>query len=182
MPLSKLDDVSALIVIDLQKGILGQPLAHPTSDVLKRSLALAQAFRQKGLPVILVNVDGRPSGRTDAGSNYSLPPDWMELAPELASLPEAIRVTKQCWGAFTGTSLDAQLREHEVSQVIITGIATSIGVESTARAAYDLGYNVVLVADAMTDREAVAHEQAIQRVFPRLGEVVTTDEVLKRLG
>ena len=85
-------------------------------------------------------------------------------------------------GAFFGTSLDAILRKAGVTQIVLAGISTSIGVESTARAAHELGYNVALVTDAMTDRSAEAHRHTVETIFPRLGETDTTERVLKMLA
>lgn len=180
MPLTRLDTTAALIVIDLQKGVAAVPVAHPVGEIVSRSAQLARAFRERGLPVVLVNVSGRAPGRTDAGApKLSFPPDWTELVPELEPQPGDYLVTKQRVGAFLGTPLDEILRRRGVTQVFLTGVATSIGVESTARSAYDLGYHVVLVTDAMTDRDADAHRHSVERVFPRLGETETTDNVLK---
>jgi nicotinamidase-related amidase len=182
MPLTTLDTMAALIVIDLQKGIVGLPLAHPGSEIVARSSQLARAFRERGLPVVLVNVTGRAPGRTGAGSpKFAFPPDWTELVPELEQQPSDILISKQRVGAFIGTSLNEQLRQLGVIQVFLTGIATSAGVEATARSAYDYGYNVVLVVDAMTDRSAEAHSYCVETVFPRLGESETTENVLKML-
>jgi len=182
MPLTAIDTKAALIVIDLQKGIVGVPTAHPAGDIIARSAQLARAFRNAGLPVVLVNVTGRAPGRTDAGSpQFSLPPGWAELVPELEQQPGDHLVTKQRLGAFLGTSLDDTLRQLGVTQVFLAGISTSAGVESTARSAYDLGYNVVLVADAMTDRNPDTHRHSIEKVFPRLGETENTDRVLEQL-
>ena len=182
MPLTKLDTGAALVVIDLQKGIAGLPAAHPAAEIIGRTAQLARAFRQRGLPVVLVNVTGAAPGRTDAGAlKFALPPDWAELVPELEQQPGDYLVSKQRWGAFHGTALDETLRQRSVTQIILTGVATSIGVESTARSAYDLGYNVVLVVDAMTDRDADAHRHSVEKIFPRLGETSTTDGVLKQL-
>ena len=182
MPLTKLDTTAALIVIDLQKGIVGLPTVHPAGEIVDRSARLARAFRDRGLPVVLVNVSGRAPGRTDAGaSKFSVPPDWTELVPELERQPSDCIVTKQRAGAFIGTSLDETLRQRGVTQVFLTGVATSLGVESTARSAYDYGYNVVLVVDAMTDRDADAHRHSVEKIFPRLGETATSDDVLKLL-
>jgi nicotinamidase-related amidase len=182
MPLTKLDDVCALIVIDLQTGITSMPTVHPASEIIHRSAQLARAFRERGLPVVLVNVSGRAPGRTDAGTpKFSFTADWAELVPELERSPADHTVTKQCWGAFLGTTLDDTLRERGVTQIVLTGIATSFGVESTARSAYDLGYNVVLVVDAMTDRDADAHRHSVEKIFPRLGETGKTEDVLKLL-
>ena len=182
MPLTKLDSTAALIVIDLQKGIVGLQTVHPTAEIVDRSAQLARAFRARGLPVVLVNVTAMAPGRTDAGRpNFSFPPDWTELAPELEQRASDYLVSKQRVGAFIGTSLDEYLRERGVTQVFLTGVATSVGVEATARSAYDHGYNVVLVVDAMTDRDAEAHGHSIEKIFPRIGETDTTNNVLKVL-
>jgi nicotinamidase-related amidase len=182
MPLTKLDTTPALVVIDLQKGIAGLPTVHPAGEIIDRTAQLARAFRERGLPVVLVNVSGRAPGRTDAGiPKFSFPADWTELVAELDQHPGDHIVTKQRWGAFLGTSLDDYLRQRGVTQVVLTGIATSAGVESTARSAYDLGYNVTLVVDAMTDRDADAHRNSVEKIFPRLGETTKTDDVLKLL-
>jgi len=182
MPITKLDAIAALIVIDLQKLIIGLPTVHPAGEIIGRAAQLARAFRQQGLPVVLVNVTGAPPGRTDTGPRtLSVPADWTEFVPELEQQPGDHIVSKQRWGAFLGTSLDEYLRQRGVTQVVLTGISTSAGVESTARSAYDLGYNVALVVDAMTDRDAATHQHTVEKIFPRLGETGTTDSVLKLL-
>ncbi|GAW50001.1 MULTISPECIES: isochorismatase family protein [unclassified Nocardioides] len=185
MPLTTLDPRTALVVVDLQHGVVTTPTAHPMGDVVARSAALAAAFRDRGLPVVLANVTGLAPGRTDAQqsgpSRPPRPPGWAELVAELAVSDADLLVTKQRWGAFIGTSLHERLQELGVTQVVLTGVATSAGVESTARSAYDHGYHVVLVTDAMTDRSAEAHDHSVERVFPRLGETTTTAEVLAGL-
>jgi nicotinamidase-related amidase len=95
--------------------------------------------------------------------------------------PDDFRVTKLRWGAFYNTSLDAYLQERGVTQVVLAGIATSAGVESTARAAHEHGYHVVLAVDAMTDRDAAAHANSVERIFPKLGETATAAEILDLL-
>jgi nicotinamidase-related amidase len=183
MPLTTLDAHAALIVIDLQKGVVGLPTVHPTAEIVDRAAQLARAFRKRSLPVVLVNVTGRAPGRTDAGSpKFSLPPDWSELVPELEQQPSDYLLTKQRLGAFIGTSLDDFLRERGVTQVIVIGVSTSVGVESTARSAYDYGYNVVLVVDAMSDRDAETHRNSVEKIFPRIGETETTENVLRMLS
>lgn len=183
MPLSQLDTNAALVVIDLQRGIVSAPTAHPAGEIVERAAKLARAFRERGLPVVLVNVDRRPPGRTEAAMpNRAFPPDFAELVPELEIQPGDERVTKHCPGAFSGTSLDDYLRGRGVTQIVLAGISTSVGVESTARVAFDLGYNVVFVVDAMTDRDADNHHHSVEKVFPRLGETTTTGELLERLN
>jgi nicotinamidase-related amidase len=184
MPLSKLDITAALIVIDLQKGVVGLPTVHPTTEIVARTARLARAFRERGQPVVLVNVTGAAPGCTDAGTRNlsSLPADWSELVPELERRPDDYLVSKQRVGAFIGTSLDEILRKRGVTQVFVTGVTTSFGVESTVRSAYDYGYNVVTVVDAMTDRDAEAHRHCVEKIFPRLSETDTTDNVLKLMA
>jgi nicotinamidase-related amidase len=182
MPLTQLDSVAALIVIDLQKGIVAIPTAHSTADVVDRSAQLARAFRARGLPVVLVNVTAPAPGRTDTQRpKFSFPDDWADLVPELEQQPGDYTVSKQRVGAFIGTKLQDYLQERGVTQVFITGVATSVGVEATARSAYDYGYNVVLVVDAMTDRDPAAHSYSVEKIFPRIGETETTENVLNML-
>jgi len=184
MPLSTLDPKPALVVIDLQKGILSLETVHPVAEVLGRAVTLANAFRARGLPVVLVNVVGGAPGRTESGwgGGAARPADWAKLADELDAQPTDLRVTKRRWGAFHGTSLDVQLRDLGVTQIVLAGVATSAGVESTARAAHEHGYNVVLATDAMTDRDPELHRNSVERVFPRLGQTATTAEIVAKLG
>jgi nicotinamidase-related amidase len=169
-------------VIDLQKGVVGIPTVHPTGEIIAKSAELARLFRKRGCPVVLVNVSGMAPGRTEVERpKFSFPLDWTGLVPELECRPDDFMVTKQRWGAFLGTPLDDCLRGRGVTQVVLTGVATSAGVESTARSAYDLGYNVTLVVDAMTDRDTDAHRHCIEKIFPRLGETAKTADVLKLL-
>lgn len=183
MSATTLDPKTALIVIDLQKGILALPTApNPVDGVVKQASALAAAFRRHDLPVVLVNVTGGAPGRAEqARSLGQLPPDWAELTPELHRQPSDHTVTKRTWGAFTNTDLDAHLKGLGVTQVVVAGVATSIGVESTARQAHELGYNVTLAVDAMTDLNADAHLNSITRIFPRLGETATTEDLIALL-
>lgn len=183
MALTTLDKNTALIVIDLQKGIVALPLVHPVGEVIARNRALLDAFRERGLPVVLVNVAGGAPGRTEAPRRSEpFPEGWTELIADLDRQPGDIVVTKQTWGAFASTDLGEQLKARGVTQVVISGVATSIGVESTARQAYELGFNVTLAIDAMTDMNAQTHENSVARVFPRLGETGTTQAVIDLVG
>jgi nicotinamidase-related amidase len=181
MPVTTLDPKTALILIDLQKGIVAYQTAQPSKDIVARAAQLAEAFRRRGLPVILVNVDGGAPGRVEQRRAFNRPADWAELAPELNPQPQDILVTKKTWGAFATTDLDKQLKNLGVTQVVLSGISTSLGVESTARQAFESGYNVTLAIDAMTDTNADAHHNSITRIFPRLGETGSTQEIIDLL-
>jgi nicotinamidase-related amidase len=182
MTVTIVDPKIALIVIDLQKGIVSLPTAHPIGDVVKHAGALADAFRRRRLPVVLVNVDAGAPGRTEqARSTRDFPAGWTDLIPELNRQPQDHLVTKRTWGAFTNTDLEAHLKSHGVTQVVISGVSTSAGVESTARHASELGFNVVLAVDAMTDMNADVHTNSVTRIFPKLGETGTTAEIVDLL-
>lgn len=179
MSVSTLDPKAALIVIDLQKGIVSLPVAHPINGVIERACALADAFRAHGLPVVLVNVDAGAPGRTEqAPTRTAHPAGWSELIPELNRQASDHTVTKRTWGAFTNTDLEHYLKQRGVTQVVIVGVSTSAGVESTARHAHELGFNVSLAVDAMTDTRPDAHLHSVSRVFPRLGETGTAQEII----
>ena len=183
MTVTTLDPKTALIVIDLQKGIVSFPTVHPIGEVVQRSRLLADAFRQRGLPVVLVNVTGGAPGRTERSHSLEgLPADWADLVPELNAQPDDVLITKRTWGAFTNTDLEARLKALGVTQIVLAGVSTSIGVESTARHAYELGFNVTLAVDAMTDLRREAHDYSIAHIFPRLGETGTAREIIDLLG
>ena len=183
MPITTLDTNTALVVIDLQLGIVAFPTVHPVAPIVANAAKLTAAFRRRNLPVVLVNVAGGASGRADVKQPaFNPPPNFIELCPELDRQPSDILITKFTWGAFTGTALDMQLRRRGVTQIVLCGVATSIGVESTARFAHELGYNLTIVTDAMTDMNADAHNNSLERVFPRISETGTTADLLARLG
>jgi nicotinamidase-related amidase len=180
MPLSTLDPKPALLVVDLQAAIVAMG-APGTTEVIERSARLAAAFRAAGHPVVLINVDGSPAGRSDvnpAGGGMTITGDALAFAPELAQASSDVVITKHTRGAFHHTALEDELATRGVTQVFITGIATGSGVEETAREAYARGLHVVTVADACADRDPEVHEFSLTRVLPRFTETATTDEVL----
>jgi len=183
MPLTTLDPNTALIVIDLQKGIVDGNFIHPIGNIIDRTRALIDVFRAKNLPVVLVNVVGRAPGRTEQGprSSISSSEGWTDLLPQLDQQSSDIVVTKRSWGAFATTDLERQLQARGVTQVVVTGVATSGGVEATARQAYEQGLNVTLAFDAMTDTRQEAHEYSVRNVFPRVGETGSTQEIISLL-
>jgi nicotinamidase-related amidase len=182
MTVTTIDPKAALVVIDLQQGIVSLPTVHPIGDVVQHAGALADAFRRYGLPVVLVNVDAGAPGRTEQPRRTTeFPAGWTDLVPELNRQPQDHAVTKRTWGAFTNTDLETHLKSLGVTQVVISGVATGTGVESTARQAYEAGFNVTLAVDAMTDARPSAHDYSIANVFPRLGETGSTQDIIDLL-
>ena len=177
---------TALILIDLQKGIVARQFAPYSSEaVLAKGKELARRFRVAKSPVVLVNVAFAPDfsdaltapvERPMQAPPGGFPEDWSELADGLAEASD-LKVTKRQWGAFYGTDLDLQLRRRGVTTVVIGGIATNMGVESTARAAHEHGYAVVLAEDAATTFSAEMHAFAFEHIFPHLGRVAKADEI-----
>ncbi|MFT4221311.1 MAG: cysteine hydrolase [Microbacterium sp.] len=185
MPITTLDPATALIVIDLQKGTTAAQTAHAVEGVIDNAARLVDTFRRRGLPVVFVRFDPSqaPTGRAELGGRLpEVPADFTEFVPELQPAPDDLVVTKGPWSAFSGTGLQEKLAARGITQVVLTGVATSFGVESTARAAYDLGYNVTIVTDATTDRIPDAHDRSVAGVFRILGETGTTDDVLALLA
>jgi len=188
MPVTALDPVTALVVIDLQKGIAKMPTLRPFGEIVAKTVDLAKAFRAAQLPVVLVNVgfssDGKdaPLVRADVKRAWAFPPDFSELAPELDAQPSDLRITKRQPNAFYGTELDLQLRRRRVTGIVLTGISTSSGVDGTARAAIERGYNVTFASDAITDADAEAHDFVMKKLFPRFGEVDTTAAIVAMLA
>jgi len=177
MSLTTVDAKPALIVIDLQAAIA----PHAAPSVIGNNVELTNAFRAKGHTVVLVNVDAGAPGRTEEnpeGGAMQLPAKAAELIPELGRADDDILVTKKTWGAFSNPKLHEELQKRGVTQVFVTGVATSIGCESTARQAHELGYHVVVIPDAMGDLTERGHNDAVEVIFPRLGQVSSTAEVL----
>ncbi|MFJ8159320.1 hydrolase [Streptomyces sp. NPDC096136] len=182
-----LDPATALVLIDLQQGILALPTARPADEVLARGIALAEAFRAHKLPVVLVNVAWSPDGgdlpTTDVdrpGPATAPPAAFSEIPAELAALGD-VTVTKRHWGAFTGTELDLQLRRRGVHRIVLAGISTSVGVESTARTAWEHSYGLVFAEDATADLDAASHAHSFEKIFPRIGRVSSTAEIIAAL-
>lgn len=181
---------TALVLIDLQNGITAMG-AHPHSaaDVVARAAKLAQGFRSAGAPVVLVNVAFpvgpaalRPESDIVLNLPDTMPSGWDGLVPELEPGPEDIRITKRQWGAFYGTALDMQLRRRGIKTIVLGGIATNIGVESTARDAYEHGYQQVIVEDACASTVSKEmHDFAFKAIFPRIARVRSTEDVLNAL-
>jgi nicotinamidase-related amidase len=182
---------TAIVVIDLQKGIAGLPggAPHLKSAVIANAARLLAAARAAGAQPVLVHVGGALDGadrvKTKVDQGWSrpgaLPPDWSELIPELNQQPSDIIILKRQWGAFYGTDLDLHLRRRGLTTIILCGIATEFGVESTARDAHERNYELIFAEDAMTGQTAEAHQNSTTRIFPRMGRVRSTEEILAAL-
>ena len=182
---------TALVVVDLQEGILRLPFVpHPVSSVLTNGARLAQRFREIGAPVALTRVTWAPDFADALTQKVDrplpLPPgglgeDWADLSADLAVQPADIVITKRQWNAFHGTELDLQLRRRGIDTIVLCGVATNMGVESTARAGYELGYRIVFVEDAISSIAPGMHEFAAQSIFPLIGSVGNTAQILAAL-
>jgi len=185
-PLPALDPAStALVLIDLQRGIVSRP-TEPRSgaDVVHNAARLAEAARTCGVLVVLVHVSFPPDFANAVNTDVDekpptvASPGWDELMDELRPDKADVLIVKRQWGAFYGTNLDLELRRRHRRSIVLGGISTNFGVESTARDAWELNYQLVLVEDAMAGFRAEDHEFAVTKIFPRLGRVCLTEDVL----
>lgn len=181
---------TALVVIDLQKGIVGMPTEPHTADaVVANAAQLADAFRANKMPIFLVRVTLSPDGKdalkpiTDeqAPMNFPRTPDWADVVPAMGPKEGDMVITKRQWGAFYGTDLDMQLRRRGITTIVLCGIATNIGVESTARFAYEYGYQQIFAEDATAARSAAEHDHTLKTTFSRIGRIRKTAEILQAL-
>jgi NAD(P)-dependent dehydrogenase (short-subunit alcohol dehydrogenase family)/nicotinamidase-related amidase len=187
-PMDRLDPrTTALVLVDLQKGILGFPLApHPGSSVLQVGAQLARRFRAAGAAVVLTNVTWAGNfadalqQRVDRPlpGPSELPKEWSEFPAELEQRGSDITITKRQWGAFHGTELDLHLRRRGIKTIVLGGVATSMGVESTARQAWEHGYEVVFVEDAISGLDPQLHKFTFDGIFPIIGRVRRSIDVL----
>jgi nicotinamidase-related amidase len=188
MPIDALGRDSALVLIDLQHGITAMPTVHDANAVVARAGELAHAFRARSLPVARVRVafapDGADAVRVPAEEQpppMTVGPDFAIWRAELGSAPSDIEITKRGWDAFFGTELDLQLRRRGVRCIVLAGIRTCIGVESTARTGFALNYAQVVATDAISDTSAEAHDNSVRRILPRLARLATSAQIIAAL-
>jgi nicotinamidase-related amidase len=181
---------TALVLIDLQRGIVERDTKpYTAAQVVEQAARLTKRFREMGALVVLVHVKfasdfaDRLNPAADLPTPVSpLPPEWSELVPELGSDPADVIIRKRNWGAFYGTALDLELRRRGIRTIVLGGIATNMGVESTARDAYERGYEQVFVEDACATFTDEMHDFTFKNIFPRIGRVRSAEEVLAALG
>jgi nicotinamidase-related amidase len=185
-PLSLDPATTALVLIDLQKGIVPMAKApHGAETVLSNAIALVQAFRAAKAPIVRVRVGFSADGGDRLRQTVDrlnpagpLPDDWLADPEGLPSQPGDIEILKRQWGAFYGTELDLQLRRRGIRTLVLGGISTAIGVESTARAAFEHGYEIVFPEDLSGSPDEAMHRHSFEAIFPRLGRIRTTAQVL----
>lgn len=196
--ITALDAKTALVLIDLQKGIMGMETAHPTSGVVAKSAELVAAFRKKSLPIVFVNVNplgakwtltrvekpGMPRDEEGIAKTRQMMEQngFFDIVAEVGAQKGDIFITKHTWSAFYETEIHEKLQSLAVTGIVLAGVATSIGVEGTARDASERGYNLTFVSDAMTDMHLSAHEHSLSLIFPRIGEIGNTAEIIAKLS
>jgi nicotinamidase-related amidase len=182
---------TALVVIDLQNGIANPERKlspYTAAQVIQNAGKLIHAFIGKGAFVVLVRVssiDGKDMFKPKTDLNLrpvQYPEGWDNLIPELANIKNAHVITKRQWGAFYGTDLDLQLRRRGIDTIVLCGVSTGIGVDTTAREAFQHGYHQIFVEDAMTAGTKEEHEYVCKTIFPRIGKIRTTEEVVSLLA
>ncbi|MGJ0389222.1 isochorismatase family protein [Microbacterium sp. CGR1] len=182
MPKIELPSTTALVVVDVQAGTLPNARAVSAEDLVSHVGSLVEAFRDSDRLVAFVVSTGTAVGATEYGPGGRVWPEgFAELAPGIANREGESVHPRAGWSAFAGTSLLEELTARQITDVVVAGLATTFGVESTARAAADLGLSVVVVSDAVSDPDPSGHERSLTRVFPALGRVRTTSEVLAAL-
>ncbi|WP_373690114.1 isochorismatase family protein [Priestia aryabhattai] len=172
---------TALVLIDLQKGIV--PIGG--DEIVEKSVQLVNRFREQNGFISFIRVDFQdgkdaltPETDQKPSAPQERPADWAEFDPRLNVQETDYIVTKRQWGAFFGTDLDLQLRRRGVDTIVLCGIATNIGVESTAREAFQYGYNQIFITDAMTTFTKEEHEATLSYIFPKIGKLRTTQQFL----
>jgi len=190
--LDKLDILStALVLIDLQEGILAYPVSpHPASAIVERATKLVNGFRTAGGVVVFTRVVYSPTfadalqqpvDRPLPGSS-SLPDNWAAFPPALQISANDVVIDKRNWGAFYGTDLDLQLRRRGIKTIVLGGIATNMGVESTARDAWERNYHLIFAEEAISSMSEDMHNFALSTIFPLIGRVRKVQEVVEALG
>jgi nicotinamidase-related amidase len=196
--ITTIDKQTALVLIDLQRGVVRMKTAHPVKNVLQKASMLVDVFRSANLPVVVVHVNPLGANWTKTRVEVSTIPrnqviqtiakvalpmtGFTDIVAEIEIQPGDILIEKTTWNAFFQTSLDEELKKRGITQLVLAGISTSKGVEGTARAASELGYNLIFATDAMTDKSKEAHDNSIRHIFPQIGELGTVMQITRKLS
>ena len=187
--ITAIDKNTALVLIDLQKGVVKMDVIHPIKDVLEKSALMVDAFRKVGLPIVAVNVVPSPSNTRNenpvarnAANAAAAMEGFADIVDDIKTQPTDIFIAKKTWNAFYNTKLHEELQKRNITGIVLAGVSTSIGVEGTARAASELGYNISFATDAMTDRVLDAHNNSMNVIFPRIGEKGTSSDIIEKLS
>ena len=185
--ITAIDKNTALVLIDFQNSVVSVPTAHSMDEVIDNVNKLIAAFRKKNLPVVAVNVNPKKANWLTSRKEVKMPqfPDdenLYKITEKLNTQSGDIFITKHTWSAFFETPLNDELKKNNVTGIVLAGVSTSIGVEGTARAASELGYNISFALDAITDRVQEAHDRSVQFIFPRIGELGSTDEIIAMMN
>ena len=195
---------TALLVFDLLHGHVNKdaPTRARFEPVIAQAGRLLDAMREAGCMVAYAHADHRADRATSAVILRDTDNRLRPIAPgqaashqplltggtaatriieELQPRPEDYLIPKHRWSAFHGTYLDLALRTRSIQNLVLCGGSTDVGVASTAYAARDLDYQLVIASDACTSPEADNHEQFMARIFPRMSRVRTVTQVLGML-
>jgi len=178
---------TALVVIDLQNALMELKTApHPVADVVRTNRRIAQALRSRGGLVVWVRVDlndflDLPVDQPPP-KRGQMPPELSEIAPSAGREENDLVMTKRHWGAFAKTALEDELKRRGIDTVILTGISTNIGVESTLRQGAGLGFAFVVAEDACSGQDGGDHRFAFEKIFPRIARVRAADEIIEAIG
>ncbi|MCG9803490.1 isochorismatase family protein [Staphylococcus argenteus] len=178
---------TALVLIDLQQGILKMDYAPNTAEnVIQNANKLIEVFRKNNGFIAFVRVklyDGNDTLKPNA--MISLPPkegdDYSKFHHLLDKRDGDFVIDKRQFSAFVGTDLDLQLRRRGIDTIVLGGVATHVGVDTTARDAYQLNYNQFFVTDMMSAQNETLHQFPIENIFPIMGQTITTIELLNTL-
>jgi nicotinamidase-related amidase len=186
--MSSLRDHGALLVMDVQPGILDRLPEADREGYLARVRTTVEAARRKGIPIRWVVVGfrhGMPeaSARNRAFATYKQQAPAFLLDPRPAIAPEEgeVVITKRRVSAFTGSDLEVVLRSGDVQHLVLCGISTSGVVLSTLREAADRDYRLTVLSDLCADPDPEVHRLLLEKVFPRQAEVITGEAWVRGL-
>jgi ureidoacrylate peracid hydrolase len=171
--------------------------------VVDNAVRLMNAARQSGVPLfyamanhrkdgkirstIITDTDMRlrpwPGGECNPSVHGATEGSWeQKVISEIEPQPEDYVIPKYRWSTFHQTYFDLALRSRGIDTIIISGGAVDVGVASTAYAARDLDYNVIIVRDACSNSYEDSMAAFMDTIFPRMARVRTTDQVLQMIS